>query len=52
MKTKKEKRSYRYACPACTNVAFYSNNKEVGLIVVCQSCGKTIETQKQDYIKL
>jgi len=43
---------YRYACQACTNVAFYSDVKEVEGSRVCMSCGKTIELKKENYIKL
>lgn len=43
---------YRYACPACTNVAFYSPERSLFLTKVCQSCGKTIAFQAENYIKL
>lgn len=49
---KQARPKFRYACPACTNVAFYSTDKEMIGTVTCQSCGKLISIQKQNYIKL
>lgn len=44
---------YRYACPACTNVAFYSPEKKHETPVTCGSCGKILsELQEENYIKL
>lgn len=45
--------NYRYVCPACTNVAFYSNGKTNECPVTCKSCGKYItELKQENYIKL
>lgn len=44
---------YRYACPLCTNVAFYSYSKEPFREIVCQSCQKVIKQfDVRNYIKL
>lgn len=44
---------YRYFCPACTGVAFYSVDKSEKLPVVCQNCGKSLEEIKpENFIKL
>ena len=43
---------YRYFCPACTDVAYYSASKEVGKLISCMNCGKRLITEKKNFIKL
>ena len=50
--TRFPKMKYRYACQACTNVAFKSMKIEEGKMAICESCGKVIATIKENYIKL
>lgn len=50
---KPKKMKYRYFCPACTGVAFYSNKKEKRGAVICANCGKEIIADKlENYIKV
>lgn len=44
---------YRYACPACSNIAFKSVDKSTFGSKVCGSCGAEIKVLKaENYIAL
>lgn len=58
METKKEgikmfKNKYRYVCPACTNIAFHSQEKTKFFQASCNSCFKLLkECDLNNYIKI
>lgn len=52
-KTDKPVLKFRYACPACTEVAIKTSNKMLGVLVNCQACGKQIKLDdKKRYQKI
>lgn len=44
--------NYRYHCPACTGIAFYSEEPNKFGNIVCVNCGTEVGYLEDNYIKL